>query len=105
MPIQKRWALFSWENVEEVPEDAGAYELGNSNGEVVYVGSSRNLHQRLIQHKNDPSKRRCKYFRYELTTIFEAPSDLERRHGERYEDRYGRLPPKQKRLPRSNWPF
>lgn len=105
MPIQKRWSRFSWDNIEGVPDDAGVYELGNSNGEVVYVGKSENLRQRLIQHKNDPSKSRSKYFRYELAGLFDSPSDMERRHGEKYQEEHGSLPPKQKRLPRRHWPF
>jgi len=106
MPIRKKWSVFSWDNVDRAPEEPGIYELGNLKGEIVYVGKAGNLRQRLSQHKNDPSKARSKYFRYATTALFfDSPLDMERRHGEKYEEKHGRLPSKQKRLPRCHWPF
>ena len=56
MPIRKRWSRFTWENLEQIPEVPGCYELGYANRNVAYAGSSENLRARLKQHKNDSSK-------------------------------------------------
>lgn len=101
MPIRKRWTRFTWDNIDNVPSDAGCYELGYLNRNVAYVGKSNDLQRRLTAHKKSVSKGKLPFFRYELAGFFDDPADMERNHGENYEKTRGCLPPKQRRLPRS----
>ena len=72
MPIPKRWSRFSDSNIAKVPNEPGGYELGDSERNIIYLGSSNNLRERLKQYKKEPSKGGSKYFRYELGGLLEA---------------------------------
>ena len=71
MPINNQW--HSLRN-EDAPEAAGVYELGNSNGAVVYIGRSGNLRQRLNQHANADGRsclgKNASRFRYDSTSSY-----------------------------------
>lgn len=68
MPISKRWSHFTKENVTQEDNVFGVYELGDTNGEVVYIGEGR-LRDRLLSHfpsGSDPIPG-TKYYRVEKT--------------------------------------
>lgn len=44
--------------IEELPEEPGVYYFYDSKEEIIYIGKSRNIHQRVITHlRNSSSKR------------------------------------------------
>ena len=46
------------EKVRSMPESPGVYYFYNSEGEIIYIGKSKNLHSRIIQHfGNNQSKK------------------------------------------------
>jgi hypothetical protein len=49
MPLAKRWSYFSEENIDREYDTYGVYELGDSDGGIVYIGQGR-VRQRLIAH-------------------------------------------------------
>lgn len=61
------------ELLSELPESTGVYYMHNSYGEVVYVGKSKNIKKRIIQHfqkvtkKNEDMLRLVKSISYEET--------------------------------------
>jgi len=67
VPLKKPWAEYNEENVAQVPEVNGAYELADENSEVVYIKGADNLRQDLAQHLD--SDEEClavaRFFRYE----------------------------------------
>lgn len=75
MSIQKRWSRLTSENVAEVPEVSGVYELGNRLRNVIYIGRAgggNTLRGRLRQHCSPSEPKWCirtkaYYFRYEET--------------------------------------
>jgi len=97
MPIRNAWHSLNRDEVNNVPEKAGVYELGNANYSVIYIGraSGGNLRRRLGEHIND-QKNACirasaRYFRYETTM---ADVSRERELIEEYRATHGgRLPP------------
>lgn len=102
MPIQKRWSKFTKEKISSVPEAEGVYELGDTKGEVVDIGSGdgeRGIKSRL-ENKKNTRPTTVKKFRYKLTSPSQDPKKEERKLGEAFERRHGRLPRLQKRLPR-----
>ena len=102
MPIPKRWSSFTLERLRLVPNEPGMYELGDTRGEVVYIGSGDSAHGvrgRLNFHKKHKPKS-VKYFRFLLASIWESPIDMETEHCELFFERYGRRPRLQKRMPR-----
>ena len=107
MPIPKRWSKFTHAIVDSAPAKAGIYELGNSNGEVVYIGSSEegeDIRGRLRFHKKKNS-RSVRYFRFLLAGLFQNAKAMEQHHCELFKARYGRLPRLQKRMPKGYLPL
>ena len=68
MPIAKKWSNFKKENVKEVPDIYGVYELANEAKSTVYIGEGK-LRERLLAHfasGRNPIPG-VSYFRYEMT--------------------------------------
>ncbi|MFC4359285.1 GIY-YIG nuclease family protein [Halobium salinum] len=89
MPINKNWSKATKKHIEaNVPAKGGVYEL-KSFGEQVYVGSSRNLQERLLTHleKRSPNK-----YRFETAGWLQSHQKLERKHYTRFVDKYGKPP-------------
>lgn len=59
--------------IEELPSDTGVYYIHNADGEIIYIGKSRNIRKRIVQHftgSNSKSKKIQKLVRtvtYEKT--------------------------------------
>ncbi len=45
------------ESIRNLPEEAGLYYFYNDNGELIYIGKSRNIKSRVVSHFNNNSKR------------------------------------------------
>lgn len=61
MPIRKRWSRSKAKHIEKnVPTSAGVYEL-KCFGEVVYIGTSTNLRNRLLEHERERSPNKYRY--------------------------------------------
>lgn len=102
MGIKKRWSRFTQENVNKVPEEPGAYQLGYSyrGKKTSYIGSSSNLRRRLSDHLRNPDKSKYPYFRYIVAGFFEDPKDLETELVEKYEEAHRQRPKEVKRAPK-----
>ena len=92
MPIGNAWHSLA---NEDAPEASGVYELGNSNGTVVYIGSSGNLRERINQHANADGRscigKNASRFRYERTSSYIS---RERELFTEYKDSHGgEIPP------------
>jgi hypothetical protein len=53
MAIQAQWWSFVESVIEVDRDDPGVYELGDKDGNVVYIGSSNELRRRLKEHLNE----------------------------------------------------
>ncbi|WP_226013615.1 DUF7508 domain-containing protein [Halomicrobium salinisoli] len=89
MPISKPFSKATVSNVKEkVPQSKGIYEL-RCFGEVVYVGSSKNLQERLLTHL---SERQPNSFRFKTLGWFSNRRKAERKHYDRHAEKYGSPP-------------
>ena len=74
MPIINQWWTLNHDLVKYDREDSGAYEFGDSNGNIVYIGSSDNIQRRLTEHLVEPAgsctKRYAARYRIEYTSDF-----------------------------------
>lgn len=93
MPIAKRWSTFSLNNVSRVPNVYGAYELGNRDGEIIYIGEGR-LQDRLRSHFSTGSSPvpGTAFFRYEQTGGKERAVGRQNALLRDFKRRWGRLP-------------
>lgn len=46
--------VLSWTDVAGLPENPGVYYFHNGNGEVIYIGKSKNIRSRVTQHLKKP---------------------------------------------------
>lgn len=54
MPIQSQWLMFDLSTVTKEPNSPGVYELGDSFGNVVYIGGALSLRRTLLEHLDEP---------------------------------------------------
>ncbi len=78
MPIRNKWWPFTDTGVLKAPEEAGAYELGDVNGVVVYIGKSDNsIRSRLLNHRKRKHFMKVKHFRYKRVEYAQDAVELE----------------------------
>lgn len=89
MPLRRRWSPCDRPHiVENVPEKRGVYEL-KCFGELVYIGYSSNLQQRLLSHCRSKNPN---YYRFKRARFFRSAKALEDKHLSKFEREHGRLP-------------
>ena len=99
MSIYKKWSSYNHANVATYRDTYGVYELGDTNGDVHYIGEGL-IHSRLMDHfpqGSDPIPGTA-YFRVEPTGCKERAGQRERALLREFERRYGRLPKYNKKI-------
>jgi excinuclease UvrABC nuclease subunit len=91
------WYTFTLSNLELVPDDSGVYWLGVNN-EIIYIGSSANLNERLTDHyyTSNPCISKARQFAIEICSNYR---ERERELLQAYLNQYGRLPECNNRIP------
>jgi len=100
MPLYKKWSSFNKDNVLSETDAYGVYELGDSNGKIVYIGHGR-IRNRLNSHflsGRDPIPR-VSLYRAEVVGSKERAEQRERAEIRAYmRSNYGVCPAYNKRL-------
>lgn len=60
---------FNKNSINELPEETGVYYFLNERGEVIYIGKSRNIRQRVMQHFSGTGESRNLKMRGEIVSI------------------------------------
>lgn len=89
MSISKKWCKFSKENLREVPNFLGVYELADANKELIYIGEGR-LKNRLLEHNR--KKLYAHYYRYLVLGSKIRCEQKERAMQRAYRKKHGELP-------------
>jgi excinuclease UvrABC nuclease subunit len=65
MPASKRWIDFNEENIKQLPNAYGVYQLADENKEVVYIGEGKLIHN-VLAHLSDKADETgsISYFRF-----------------------------------------
>ena len=93
MPIIKRWSMFYLENVRELENKPGVYELANRDGRIINTGGSdRSVRNRLLSHLRTDKYPTAVYFRCKYARFFESGIHMEAIHSEKFRKKYGRRP-------------
>jgi len=69
LPLPVKWSEFTYEDIDRVDEVYGVYELGDKDGEVIYIGHGI-LRDRLLAHlrgENPCTHKLAQYYRIEKT--------------------------------------
>ncbi|WP_144900895.1 DUF7508 domain-containing protein [Halobellus captivus] len=89
MPISKNWSKATTNHIQSnAPNKKGIYEL-RSFGETVYIGSSKDLKNRLLTHLNE---RNPNYYRYQTVGFLTSPQKKERKHYDQHVEKTGSSP-------------
>ena len=94
MPIQKEWLELTEEHIDTVPEVLGIYELGDSDGRIVYMGAtdkSEELRGVLRFHQREHPGTVQK-FRFMLAPFLHHPELLLHKHRQMFEVENGGPP-------------
>jgi len=99
LPIVKKWSYFTKDTVYREGDNFGVYELGDTTGEIIYIGKGR-LYTRLMTHFIGGSHPipGTKYYRVEYRNSKLSAEQGERRHLRDYERTHGILPKYNQRL-------
>ena len=62
MPASKRWIDFNEENIKQLPNTYGVYQLADKDKEVIYIGEGKLIHN-LLAHLSDETED-ITYFRF-----------------------------------------
>ena len=57
--------------IEELPSDTGVYYIHNANGEIIYIGKSKNIRKRIIQHFTGTNSKSKKIQKLVSTVTYE----------------------------------
>ena len=91
-PLAKRWSVFDYEHIGREYDTYGCYELGDADGEIVYIGQGQ-VRQRLIAHWRDvKGKPRISYYRCTYCGSKRRAIQMERVELQQYVYLYGELP-------------
>lgn len=94
MPLSIKWSDFTKENVSKEKDNYGIYELGDSVGDILYIGQGI-IRNRLMSHflnnGQDPIPGSSKY-RVEYTGGQRIAEQRERSELDTYYKKYGKYP-------------
>lgn len=77
--VVKEWGWYrNWEdeNIVDLPKTPGAYIFYNKKDQIIHVGSSGNLHQRISKHEK---RKKMSSFDWQKTDTEDDAYDLEMR--------------------------
>ncbi|MBU2930032.1 exonuclease domain-containing protein [Winogradskyella psychrotolerans] len=57
--------------IEQLPADTGVYYIHNANGEIIYIGKSKNIRKRIIQHFTGTNSKSKKIQKLVSTVTYE----------------------------------
>ncbi|WP_179321103.1 exonuclease domain-containing protein [Winogradskyella helgolandensis] len=57
--------------IDELPSDVGVYYIHNANGEIIYIGKSKNIRKRILQHFTGTNSKSKKIQRLVSTVTYE----------------------------------
>ena len=99
MPLLQKWSKFNKEHVENEPESYGVYELGDGDGNILYIGQGR-VRLRLnsaFGNGRNPKPGTAKY-RVEVTGSKKRAEERERSEIRQYLKSHGACPRFNQRL-------
>lgn len=96
MGIYRRWSKINQRNLDQLPDAPGAYELADRFGNVIDIGGSTDLSDRIPKKfRNQNVRRRAAKFRYvEDWDPFWAEAELQAQ----FTRRFGRRPQLTRRI-------
>ena len=64
MPASKRWIDFNEENIKQLPNTYGVYQLADKDKEIIYIGEGKLIHNLLAHLSSESDETEIIYFRF-----------------------------------------
>lgn len=93
MPVSKRWIEFNEENINELPNAYGVFQLADSKKEVIYIGEGKLKHNILTRllDKSEASAE-ITYFRYRENDSKRSSKQRQNILLKEYKEKHGETP-------------
>ena len=93
MPASKRWIDFNEENIKQLPNTYGVYQLADKDKEIVYIGEGKLIHN-LLAHLSDKSDEpeKITYFRFRENDSKKSSKIRQSILLKEYKEKYGNVP-------------
>ena len=93
MPAAKRWIDFNEENIKQLPNAYGVYQLADNKKEIIYIGEGKLKHNLLI-HLLDNSNgiTSTVYFRYRENDSKRSSKQRQNILLREYREKHGKMP-------------
>lgn len=100
MPIQKEWLDLTQDQIDTVPEAPGIYELGDTEGNVLYIGFTDKAEELrgVLRYHGQENSGDVHKFRFLLAAFLQHPELLFQKHEETFEAENGSPPQLQQSL-------
>ena len=90
MPASKRWIDFNEENIKQLPNTYGVYQLADENKEVIYIGEGKLIHN-LLSHLSVETES-ISYFRFRENDSKKSSKIRQNILLKEYKEKNGKLP-------------
>ena len=92
MPAAKRWMDFNEENIKQLPNAYGVYQLANDKKEIVYIGEGKLKHN-ISTHLSDRDVTEIiVYFRYRENDSKKSSKQRQNILLKEYKEKHGQMP-------------
>ena len=92
MPESKRWIDFNEENIKQLPNAYGVYQLADENKDVIYIGEGKLIHNILSHLSNDDEPESVSYFRFRENDSQKSSKIRQNILLKEYREKYGESP-------------
>lgn len=95
MTIKKKWSKATKSKIKrKVPKKGGVYELTSfGKDKPLYIGGTHNLKNRILEHNRKRNPNRYRYKTAGFLNLFPRPQSMEKKHFNKYENKYSEIPP------------
>ncbi len=92
MPAAKRWVDFNEENIKQLPNAYGVYQLANDKKEIVFIGEGKLKHNISTHLSNKDVAESIVYFRYRENDSKKSSKQRQNILLKEYKEKHGQVP-------------
>lgn len=92
MPAAKRWMDFNEDNIKQLPNAYGVYQLANDKKEIVYIGEGKLKHNVSAHLSDKGAVTSIVYFRYRENDSKKSSKRRQNILLREYKEKHGEMP-------------
>ncbi|MGB9978497.1 DUF7508 domain-containing protein [Methanobacterium sp.] len=92
MPAAKRWMDFNEDNLKQLPNSYGVYQLANDKKEIIYIGDGKLKHNISMHSSDKDAVESIVYFRYRENDSKKSSKQRKNILLKEYREKNGKMP-------------